>query len=171
MLEAGRDAATLAFAPAHSPSPNSHAQAAVAQEVATHILARPDITAVITANSFAARGLLNALRGSDIPASRWPAILCFDTPEANVSVVSCLQQPWDEIGGAAAQLLWERRNGRRIGPPQERLLAMRLIPRLTCRLDWATSNLARNRAMNCVSVDMGGCRPPAAGHVPLESGV
>ena len=47
-------------------------------------------------------------------------------------MVSYLRLPWDDVGRAAAQLLWERKTGRLAGQAAQRLVPMQLIPRLTC---------------------------------------
>ena len=91
-------------------------------------------------------GLLDALREAGIPASRWPALLTFDSLSSEVAVVSCMRQPWDELGREAAQILWERATGRRTGPQGQNLVTMQTIPRLTCRPDWANSVSTRARA-------------------------
>jgi DNA-binding LacI/PurR family transcriptional regulator len=112
-----------------------------ARDMAASIIGRPEITAVVAANVFAAEGFLQSLRESDIAATRWPAIVCFDdASESGASVVSYLRLPWEKIGSESAQMLWERKNGRVSGQSQQRLLPMQLIPRLTSRSDWASTS-------------------------------
>lgn len=159
LQEHGIETEGLGFQPELTPHGHWDEQAAAGAEAAAGILARAEISAVVTANSFAARGLLHALRASGQPAARWPAILCFDTPEANVSVLSCVQQPWDEVGREAARLLWERNLGKLHGAPRLQLVPMRLLARLTCRQEWAHSDWARQHAVDSWSNDpseMGG---------------
>jgi len=155
MSAAGHSTADLTFHPEPSPKYSedrdwdSDQQCEKAFELAkSAIVPRLDFTAVVAANMYAAQGLLQALAGAEIPDERWPAILCFDdVPAGGRSVVSYLRLPWDEVGRAAAQVLWERRNRQLTGPAQERLVQMRLIPRLTCRPDWTASALARTRVV------------------------
>lgn len=151
--------------------PETIVQAPVAQhqqaacELAYRIIRRADITAVVVANVFAAAGFLQALRESGVAPGRWPAIVCFDqTPESGASVVSYMRLPWDKIGSEAAQLLWERKIGRLSGENRQRLVPMQLIPRLTCRSDWAImSTLAQ--------IQMIGMAPANSktGHMKLET--
>ena len=98
---------------------------------------RGDIEAVVAASDMTAMGLLNALRAAGVPHTRWPAIIGFDNlPLASGHVLSSLRLPWEEIGRAAAELLWDRWHDRLDEAPQQRRVAMRLIPRLTCRNEW-----------------------------------
>ena len=102
------------------------------------LIARRDITAVVAANDAAALELLNALRAAHIAPDKWPAIVGFDNhPLAQGQLLTSLQLPFEEMGRTAGQLLWERRNGKLEAAPQERLVAMRLITRLTCQSEWA----------------------------------
>ena len=95
------------------------------------------IEAVVAASDMTAMGLLNALRAKGVPHSRWPAIVGFDNlPLASGHVLSSLRLPWEEIGRAGAELLWDRWHGRLDEQPEQRRVAMRLIPRLTCRNQW-----------------------------------
>jgi hypothetical protein len=99
------------------------------------------VTAVVAANLYAARSLFAALQQSPIAPRLWPAVVCFDSFDGlDNHVVSALNLPWDEIGKAGAQLLWERNVGRLRGPGTVRLVPMQLIPRLTCRRDWTTAS-------------------------------
>ena len=102
------------------------------------LIERPDITAVVAANDAAALELLRALRAAHIAPERWPAIVGFDNhPLAQGQLLTSLQLPFDEMGRTAGQLLWERHNGKLDEAPQQRLVAMRLITRLTCQPAWA----------------------------------
>ncbi len=102
------------------------------------LVARPDITAVVAANDHIAIELLNALRNSPIASSSWPAIVGFDNhPASQGQLLTSLQLPFDELGRAAGNLLWERHNDLLESNPQMRTVAMRLIPRLTCHPDRA----------------------------------
>lgn len=113
------------------------AQREGARETVALLRQRPDITAVVAANSVTAMQLLAALRADDLPLERWPAIICFDNqPEAQKYMLSSLRLPLEQAGRVAAELLWERRHGRLAGPPVERRLPMQLIPRLTTRPHW-----------------------------------
>lgn len=104
------------------------------------MLARGDVSAVVAANDQAAIGLIRALKNAKTPRERWPAIVGFDDdPGAAEHLVTSLRLPWDEMGRAAADLLWERRHGRLPREAQHRLVPMRLIKRLTCRKDWSTA--------------------------------
>ena len=151
LRESGQDPDLLAFHPAATSELDSDFQADLSQHTALPLINNPNITAVVAVNSFAARGLLVGLRQSGLPTNRWPAIVCFDLPATTDSVVSCLQLPWEKIGRTAAQVLWERRTGRLSGPPVTRLVPMQMIPRLTCRSDWAALSLAHSRAMDTLS--------------------
>lgn len=117
------------------------AQIILARQAAQGLIGRRDITAVVAVNSYAMQGMFEAFRAASWPAKDWPAVVCFDEAAgAESSVVSYLRLPWEEIGREAAQLLWERQNGRLNGAPTQRLVAMRLIARLSCRADWAQNS-------------------------------
>lgn len=153
MQRAGQDTRGLAFRPKTCRAAPTQTQIARACQTAVELLSHPGITAVIAANVYALHGLTEALRRLKIPAKQWPAIVCFDeTPVSRASGVSYLRLPWEKIGGEAAQLLWERKTGRLVGPPQRRLVKMSLIPRLTCRPDWASdSSFAQRRIIELAS--------------------
>lgn len=141
MNQAGRDTSGAIFRPAGSFSREHVDQIEAAAEAAGQLLDQRKFTAVVAVNVFAAHGLMRALRDRGVPADRWPAMMCFDvSPKGAASMLSFLRLPWDKVGTEAAQLLWERRNGRLKGQPQQRLVPMQLIPRLTCRSDWAASS-------------------------------
>ena len=106
--------------------------------VVQRILERGDIKAVVAANDATAMTLLNQLRAANVPHPRWPAIVGFDNmPLSSGHVMSSLRLPWEELGSAAAELLWERRHDSTNEATRQRRVAMRLIPRLTCRNDWS----------------------------------
>lgn len=148
MAGAGRPSAHLSFLPPVSVPFEAHFQREEARQVAASLLLQPEVTAVVAANRHAAEGLLLALREANVATAKWPAIVCFDeAAEGSSSVISYLRLPWDEVGQLAAQGLWERTSGRITGPPQARLVAMRLVPRLSCRPRWAeASGLASGQA-------------------------
>ena len=135
----------LLFQPAHDafgmaiqapPQPNSAAMQRDFAATVRRLIARTDITAVVTANDFAALELLAALRASGRAQAQWPAIVGFDNhPLAQGQLLTSLQLPYEELGRSAGDLLWERRNGLLDDAPQQRLVQMRLIPRLTCQPD------------------------------------
>jgi len=111
------------------------------------VATRRELTAIITANVHAAEALFWALEESGAPDQSWPAVLCFDDlPSSHRSVVSYVRLPWNEVGRTAAQVLWERKTGQLAGSPRKHLVKMQIIPRLTCRPDWAASVLARTDA-------------------------
>jgi hypothetical protein len=102
------------------------------------IVRRPDITAVVAANDTAAIGLIEALREARTPPERWPAIVGFDnTAGAAKYLLTSLNLPWEELGRAAAELLWDRVHGRLAGPPVHRQIRMRLIRRMTSQAGWS----------------------------------
>jgi LacI family transcriptional regulator len=128
----------LAFHPVTTPRQNSDQEIRVARRVALSILRRSNITAVVAANDFAAMGLFEAARAAHIPPVDWPSVVGFDDlPHANGHIVTSLRYSGDEIGHAAADLLWERRHGMLAGPPQHRRVSMKLMPRLTSHMDWS----------------------------------
>lgn len=107
-------------------------------EAAQKLIAHSDISAVVAANDKAAIGLIRALQAAKTPRKTWPSIVGFDNdPDAEEHLVTSLRLPWDEMGRAAADLLWERRHNRLPAEPQHRLVSMRLIKRLTCRKEWS----------------------------------
>lgn len=153
MEGAGRNVEGLIFRPSRPIADNHcNSQVQAAREAALRLLHESDATAVVAVNVLAAQGLLQALRDSDFPMERWPSIVCFDSAPgsdaaSSTSIISYLRLPWEKTGTEAAQLLWDRKNGRLTGPPQERLVPMQLVPRLSCRQDWAgSSGLAQTHA-------------------------
>ena len=152
LREAGVVADELAFHPhkdamelAIRPSNGAISRAAKGEfaETVQALLARPDITAVVAANDHAALELLAALRASKTPQHLWPAIVGFDNdPLAQDQLLTSLHLPFDELGRAAGELLWERRHARVGELPQRRIVQMRVIPRLTCLPKWAGNSTA-----------------------------
>ena len=122
-----------AFGMAISQSQNVEAGEEFAETV-QRLIARTDITAVVAANDFAALELLGALRAAKRPQGQWPAIVGFDNhPLAQGQLLTSLQLPFEELGRTAGDLLWQRHNGKLGENPQQQLVQMRLIPRLTCQ--------------------------------------
>lgn len=116
-------------------------QIRAARQLGKQILSRPEITAVVAANDYAAAGFLEAARRSDLAPDRWPSIVGFDNrATANGHIVTSLRLPAEQLGRSAADLLWERRQGHLAGKPVHRRVAMRLIPRLTSRRDGALAS-------------------------------
>ena len=137
--QAGGDSAGLSFHPQKFWGLECEDQSLAGREAAGSLMDRADITAVVAANISVAQGMFEAFQNAGWPGERWPAVVCFDAaPRIGKSVVSYLRLPWEEIGSEAAQLLWERRTGRLSGEAAQKLVPMRLIPRLSCRPDWAT---------------------------------
>ncbi len=146
--EAGCDARNLAYHPRQAPKGTDlDQQIAAARQAAHALVRRGDISAVIVASEPGMRGLFDALREAAIPPAKWPALLHFDdVTNADEHVISIVRLPWDDLGRTAAEILSARRSGRSQSDFQTHLVPMRLIPRLTCRSDWAqTSRLATRR--------------------------
>ena len=142
LQEAGLSAEGLAFLPRQTPEVNIENFSNLAREMATELLLRDDITAIVAVNAHVAQGLFQELRAQEQEHSgkSWPAVVAFDSelaqsPGDAMHVVTTLRLPWEEIGRVAADLLWERAHGR-LEMPQQRLVSMTLIPRLSCRQDW-----------------------------------
>jgi len=162
MERCGQSWEGLAFHPnTQGDSQGVHDQAPLAQEAARKYVAEATskgITAVVAANVFGARALFRALQEAKIPKASWPSVVCFDSlDDLDSHAISALRLPWDEVGRAGAQLVWDRSHGKISGPSRAQLLPLPLIPRLTCRPDWAHSGLAARRleasfALNPVSV-------------------
>lgn len=113
-------------------------QRQAAYEAAEALVHRTDVTAVVTANDQAAWGLLEALRDAHIPLEHWPAIVGFDDDPGLAGLnVSSYRLPWDEVGRAAASLLWERRHGQQTALPVHQQIPMRLIQRFTSHANWS----------------------------------
>lgn len=149
MQSGGQDLQKLSFLPeSNSPIPQP-LQAATARKVAAGMLEAIEsrqITAVVAVNVYAAQGLMQALKESTVSREHWPAIVCFDeAPRGATAGISYLRLPWEKIGTEAAQMLWDRRRMPDAKTPQRRLVKMNLVPRLTCRPDWALSGLAQRQ--------------------------
>ena len=95
----------------------------------------------VAANDEVARAVLNTLRLANIAPERWPALVGFDCePTINDQLLTSLRLGWDEVGRRAADLLWERRNGRLPAAPQHVAVKMRLISRLSCQPQWMSQS-------------------------------
>lgn len=135
MREAGYATAELSFHPDAPPTIEQPNQIRAAREVAATLATRREITAIVAANMFAARGIVEVLQDADLPDEDWPALVSFDELEDRVT--SALALPWEEIGRQGAELLWQRATGQYRGVGRQQLVPMKLIPRLTCRPQWA----------------------------------
>lgn len=135
----------LCFLPGKTSHFETLAQLSTALGIAEDVLRaleRGVATAVVAANVNVAQSLLQALPRSPLPRRDWPAIVCFDDePQNSQAGISFLRLPWEKIGAEAAHLLVERRKAGGQLPFSNRLVRMNLIPRLTCRADWAQSAL------------------------------
>lgn len=128
----------LLFLPPQTSGFDRNNQIDTARQASGALLLRSDVTGVVAANSFAARGLFEALQESKISEKQWPAVVTFDDYHVlDGFPVTALRLPWEEIGRAGAEMLWRRRQGQITGAPQQRLVPMRLIARLSCRPHWA----------------------------------
>lgn len=113
-------------------------QIAATQSMVRPLLRRPDITAVVAANDYIALGLVSALRAASIALESWPAIVSFDNSMvASDNLLTSFDLPWQDLGRAAADQLWQRRQGRLVGPPEHRRVPMRLIRRMTSQIGWS----------------------------------
>ena len=101
---------------------------------------QPPITAVVAANDTAAQELLQALEAARVPSEHWPSLVGFDdNPDLAGHLMTSLRLPWDDLGRAAANVLWKRRHGELEAGPHDERVPMKLISRLTCRRDWPQS--------------------------------
>lgn len=113
-------------------------QVAGAQSMVRPLLRRLDVTAVVAANDHIALGLISALRDADIAQESWPAIVSFDnTAVASDNHLTSFDLPWQDIGRAAADLLWQRKHAGAERPPEHRKVSMRLIRRMTSQVGWS----------------------------------
>lgn len=98
----------------------------------------PDVTAVVAANDHVALGLIGALRCKGVPVKRWPALVGFDNLSSGRGhLLTSLHRPLDQLGSAAADLLWDRYRGINTEPgPLRRLVPMVLLPRITSEHGW-----------------------------------
>lgn len=130
----------LAFTP-ELPPPGQRSEVGVAAEVAQALVKRGDITAVVGANDHAVIGLVEQLRRAEVPVAQWPAMVGFDgTLGQRGSLVTSIRLPWEEMGQAAADILFDRHSGRLTGPAVSRSIAMTLIPRMSSRADWTAGS-------------------------------
>jgi hypothetical protein len=146
LAEAGVEAQGLAFHPDSALFPwlenhrDTASETVVAADGAERLVQANDtsITAVVAANDRAALTLVRALRRSRVPVERWPALVGFDNlPGARGYLLSSLHRPLDQVGAAAADILWERYRSRSAPtPPQRRLVPMVLLPRVTSERGW-----------------------------------
>lgn len=128
----------LAFHPARPLGSSRDQQTRAGYLLGTQILARPEITAIVAANDYAATGFLRAARESRVPRERWPSVVGFDNrASVNGHILTSLRLPAQQLGSCAADLLWERHHGQLGAASVHRRVAMRLIPRLTSRRDWS----------------------------------
>jgi DNA-binding LacI/PurR family transcriptional regulator len=138
LTEIGVDPKGLLYTPRSSPR-DFDAEVASATAAARSLVKRDDVTAVVGANDHAVLGLFNQLRLAAVPRSRWPAVVGFDgTLDPKSQMVTSIRLPWEQLGRAAADLLWDRRTGRLTGPSQSRQIGMTLIPRLSSTKTWSS---------------------------------
>ena len=101
-----------------------------AERAARDLLRREDITAVICANDNAVLGMIETLKNASVPSTSWPAIVGFDNdPGARKHVLTSMRLPWEDVGRAAAQLLWDRASNEQPEPPKFVSIPMRVIAR------------------------------------------
>lgn len=147
LASAGIEPDGLLFVPDDEPVDLSE-EAEVARRAARRLAQRDDIDAVLAANDNAVIGLFDALHEAGAPDKNWPAVIGFDDlPGAAKFVLTSMRLPWEDVGRAAADLLFHRRIGALQGPPEERIIPMKLIPRLS-----STSNWRRNRSIAVASL-------------------
>jgi hypothetical protein len=110
-----------------------------ARSAARYLVARPDVTAVVAANDEAAIAYIRALHELGVPVERWPAVVGYDNlPNRRGQILSSLHRPLDKVGAAAADILWERWQGKIKDPtPVLRRIPMVLLPRVTSESGWA----------------------------------
>jgi hypothetical protein len=139
LQEAGLPAEGLAFLPDRTLEPTDEAAVTAAAQVAERgLAARRDITAIVAANDSAALGLIEALNRTRVPKDDWPAIVGFDNlPLTGGRLLTSLSVPFDDVGRAAARLLWQRRHGLLVGPPVHERVPMKLLPRLSSKAGWS----------------------------------
>lgn len=129
--------------PAREPKHTPQGLVEAARETAARLMQfssfEAPLTAIVAANDYAAQGLFEALRGGGWPTAKWPAVVGFDNlSQLNGHLLSSLSLPGEQIGAAAADLLWERRHGLLDASAQTRCVPMQLIPRLTSRANWSS---------------------------------
>lgn len=127
----------MLFLPQREPTDREQ-EIEIAAQACQKLVRRIDITAIVAANDLAVMGLFKALQEAGIPANQWPSVIGFDDlPETKSFVLTSLRLPWEDMGRSAADLLWERKNGRLRGPTQKRIIKMKLISRLSSRQGWS----------------------------------
>jgi DNA-binding LacI/PurR family transcriptional regulator len=138
MQEAGLDPVGLAFHPSWPDPRPLHPEVGELEPTARQLIACDGITAVVAANDMVALVLFRVLRAVGIPPERWPAVVGFDNlPEARPYPLTSFHLPWDEVGRAAADLLWQRRHGQLTGEYVHRRVQMRLIRRISSQTGWS----------------------------------
>ena len=142
--EAGLPSDGLSFHPEDAlapPEKNYHPWSLVdaARSAARHLVARPEVTAVVAANDDAAIVYIKMLHQLGVPVERWPAVVGYDNlPNPRGQILSSLHRPLDKVGAAAADILWERWQGKIKDPaPVLRRVPMVLLPRITSESGWA----------------------------------
>lgn len=111
----------------------------VGRAVAGHLVAAlpaSGVTAVLAVNDEVVTGLLAELADSGLSADDWPAIVSFESGRELSRFVTSVRSPYEEMGAAAAELLWERATGRLRGGPVDRTVPMSTIPRLSSAGQW-----------------------------------
>ena len=139
LREAGLPYHAMAFHPDAEANDDAAGARVIGCGFAGELLNRGDIRGLVAANDAVALGLIDALWASGVPRGDWPAIVAFDNSSAaRRHNITSLHLPWDEIGREAADLLWNRAHDQLPPGRQQRAVAMRLIPRLSCREQWPT---------------------------------
>ena len=142
--EAGLPSEGLSFHPEDALAPPEHdwhlwPLKEAARSAARHLAARADVTAVVAANDDAAITYIKTLHELGVPAERWPAVVGYDNlPNPKGQILSSLHRPLDKVGAAAADILWERWQGKiKDRTPVLRRVPMILLPRITSESGWA----------------------------------
>jgi|GEM_PF-2256334 len=138
MAAAGREVGDLLFTPdVVGDGGGRGSEVALASSAARDLVTRDDITAVVGANDHAVLGLFDQLRRADVAHDKWPAVVGFDgILGLRGQLVTSIRLPWEQLGRAAADMLWDRRTGRLTGPAIRRQIGMTLIPRLSSGRNW-----------------------------------
>ncbi len=110
-----------------------------ARSTARHLAARSDVTAVVAANDEVAITYVRILHEVGVPVERWPAVVGFDNlPNPKGQILSSFHRPLDKVGAAAADILWERWQGKiKDRAPILRRVPMVLLPRITSESGWS----------------------------------
>ena len=114
---------------------DQHALGADAARQLLPLLRKGTVSAVICVNRGVLEGLGEVARQNRLPEARWPALVSFDDAARDDHLLSVLRLPWDELGRAAAQALWQRTFGsaeQKTAPAREIAVPMRLVARLSC---------------------------------------